>query len=251
MNHHDATGLLVEFADGTLDRVTSLEMTSHVQTCDECQEWLHTHALLSRTLAAPTHSAHPESLELAACAVRPEEEFEPDHPDLRSHLSTCGSCRQDLDTVRRAVAQARPGAVTQPASAFTTARTTTRWWTAAAAAGLVGLAIGAIVGSGFLAGTPSATTSDDREAVATADIAPNVVTVSPTSIDGERLIRSEEPLTIVNTSVSPGASVTIQARRGVAFGNGFQVGSGTRIEVGALPEHDTIQHRKGGPNETS
>jgi hypothetical protein len=253
MNHHEAIKLLVEFADGTLDGVTSDEIGYHVNACDDCQGWLRTFALVSHTPEGSTHRSHPDSLELAACAVRPEDEFEPDHLDLRSHLSWCGTCRQILEAVRRAVAQARPAAESRAASPSTPARTTTWWWTAAAAMGVIGLAVGAIVGTGISPRMTDGATSDDRAVVAAVATAPGVPAVSHASIDGERLIQAEGPITIVNTSISPGASVTIQARRGVAFGNGFQVSSGTRIEVGAFPEHedDTIQNRKGGPNEKS
>jgi hypothetical protein len=251
MNHRDATELLLGFAEGALDEVTSNEMRHHVDACKDCREWLSTFALLSDMPRGSTHPSHPDTLELAACAVRPEEEFEPDHQYLRSHLSSCGTCRQDVDAVRRAVVDARPIAESCTASPSTPVPQTTWWWSVAAATGLVGLAIGVILGGGISPGIPNESSSNAHEIAAAGHVAPGVPTISHASIDGRRLIRSEEQITIVDTSILPGASVTIQGRRGVAFGNGFQVGSNTQIEVGTLENKDPDMNLtpKGGRNE--
>ncbi len=247
MKHRDATELLVEFAEGSLEDVTWNEMNDHVAACKDCQDWLHTFTLLSHVPEGSEHHSHPDSLDLAKCSTRPDEECEPDHRGLRSHLSSCRTCRQDLETVRRAVVHARPGAETHATSPFTPARSTTWWWTAAAATGIVGFALGAIFGTGIAPGIPNASTSHDRGAGAAVGVAPGAPPASRASISGERLIRSEDQITIVNTSILPGASVTIQARRGVALGNGFQVGSGTQVEVGAPGYNDSeVELRRKG-----
>jgi len=232
MKHRDAQEHLVDYAEGALDGPFLGDLTVHVQSCPDCQEWLEAFDIMASSARLGAESEHPSSHLIALCAVRTEEEFELDRSDLHQHLERCGTCRSEIEMLKGALNQARP--VVEPFEAQRFAGAVGQWWKAAAAAALVGIAITALLGPSFRhSERPDGISSFDGSAQTHARL-PNTE-FSEAVIDGERLIETDGTLTISKTKINAGAVVRIQAVQTVAFGNGFEVGPQTRLEVGVSP----------------
>jgi hypothetical protein len=238
MDHREASEHLIDLAAGRLDGSTRDAVTRHVESCDDCRAWLEAHDLLASALEAPTEGEHPDSELLALCAVRSEEEFEPDRVGLRSHLEICDRCRHEVELVRAAVLDARPAAT--PAAAPPPARVFSPRWMYAAAAGIAAAAIGSLLVSGLWQEQthglgPTEVVSTSAEAPAVDGFATPPEQFSEAEIEGTRLIETQGDLVISRTKIKDGAQVTIRAGESVAFGNGFQIGQQARIAVGGDP----------------
>jgi hypothetical protein len=238
MNHDEAAGLLLDLVDGRLDERTQSVVDRHIENCAECQGWLDTQQLLKRAPAVARRDDHPSSEDLALCAVRAEEEFEPDRADLFRHLDSCPQCRHELDLVREAVRDARPSPVqlgrpTRSATGFPV-------WRLAAAAAFGALAIGTLLVAGLwraepvdgggstIAATGAGGSFETRSGWQTEEF-------SEPEIAGTRLIEADGGLIFSRTRIDDGANVTIRAGEVVAFGDGFQIGSQARVAVGGSP----------------
>jgi hypothetical protein len=234
MRHRDAVAYLPDFALDSLDASTRAAVESHVDRCAACKSWLKTHEFLAETLIGSPDREHPDSSLLALCAVRPEEEYELDRSGFNHHLEICGECREDLERVRDAISAARPA--TARAAHATSPKLISSWWRIAAAA-IAGLAIGSLFTFG-----PWRVGPHDPEPIEipiqsdeSSDVEPSSKPeeVSGIEIEGNRLIEAERALTITKVKIKDGARVTIRAGEVVAFGDGFQIGRGTRVAVGA------------------
>jgi len=254
MNHRDAEHYVVDFAEGVLDGRLLGDLTLHVQGCSECQEWLDTFDFLANSVDRSGGGEHPDSHLIALCAVRAEEEFEPDRSDLHQHLETCSQCRQEVELIKTALYQARPEGESKapprkPVSAG-------QWWKAAAAAALLGIAITALLGPSLRHGEQPVDVSPMIASTALAEPGGGpglpVTEFAEAEINGKRLIESDGSLTFTETKINEGAVVTIHATQTVAFGNGFEIGPQTRVEVGVRPEgkNQGVSKPKGGRNST-
>jgi anti-sigma factor ChrR (cupin superfamily) len=235
MEHREATELLLDLVAGRLDGQAQDAAERHIAGCGDCRAWVETYNLLGATLAADAYIEHPDSRLLALCAVRSDEEFEPDRANVRRHLEICPQCRRAIDLVRAAVRDASP--MSEPAKAAERSQDRVPAWMLAVAASLAVIAIGTVLVSGVRRGQPRGTRMP--EAVATVseeplEARPDVppAEFSEPEIEGKRLIESEGGLVISRTHIKGGAEVTIRAGRSVAFGNGFQVGPQARLAVG-------------------
>jgi len=238
MNHRDAEEYLVDSAEGVLDGQLLGDLTSHVQGCSDCQGWLETFDILAGSAGQSGDGEHPDSHLIALCAVRAEEELEPDRSDLRQHLASCGQCRREIELMKAALHQARP-VVESKESPRMSVSAGRWWWKAAAAAAFIGIAITTLLGPSVrhrerpddlhpaIASTALVEPASDPSLPATE--------FSEAEINGERLIESDGSLTFSETKINAGAVVKIQAVRTVAFGNGFEIGPQTRVEVGVSP----------------
>ena len=254
MNHRDAEEYLVDFAEGVLDEPLLEDLTSHVQRCPDCQEWLEAFDMMASSARLSSESEHPSSHLIALCAVRAEEEFELDRSDLHEHLDRCDTCRNEIETLKAALDQARPAV--ESIETLRPAVSVGQWWKAAAAAALLGIAITALLGPSLWHGeTPGdASPMVANTAIAEPPSGPGLpdTKFSEAEINGKRLIESDGSLTFSETKISAGADVTIHAVQTVAFGNGFEVGPQTRVEVGVKPEdkNQGVSKPKGGRNST-
>lgn len=254
MNHRDAQEHLVDFAEGFLDGSLLRDVTLHVQDCPDCQGWLEAFDVTAGSAPLDAATEHPSSHLIALCAVRAEEEFELDRSDLHQHLEGCGKCRSEVEMLKAALDQARPAveSMEAPRSAVSAGQ----WWKAAAAAGLLGIAISALLGPSL---RQSERPDDASPMVASTEIveparAPGLpdTKFAEAEINGKRLIESDGSLTFSETKINAGAVVTIHAVQTIAFGNGFEVGPQTRVEVGVRPEGENqgVSKPKGGRNST-
>ena len=236
MDHREAKRLLVDLAAGELDQSTRNEVTAHVEECVACRAWLETRDLLASLAPVENGIEHPESDLLAEAAARPEALDEPGGSVVREHLEICASCRREVELVRDALLASRPdaahpGFVGGP-------RQSRRWWYVAAAA-----FIGVIALRFFL---PAETTNrrvvDLQPGGAVAPVVEStgtwtgspVESITGEEINGTRLIEAEGSLTLSRVKITDGAKVTIFAGDVVAFGDGFQIGSGTSVTVGTV-----------------
>ncbi len=254
MNHRDAEKYLVDFAEGVLDGPLLEDLTSHVQGCRDCQEWLEAFEIMASPARLSSESEHPSSHLIALCAVRSEEEFELDRSDLRQHLDRCGKCRSEIEMLKAALDQARPAV--ESSEARRPAVSAGQWWKAAAAVGLLGIAIAALLGPSLRDGERPDDVSPmiANTALANPGGGPGLpdTKFEEAEINGERLIESDGSLTFSETKINAGAVVTIHAVETVAFGNGFEVGPRTRVEVGVRPKskNQGVSKPKGDHNST-
>jgi len=234
MNHHSATEHLVEFAEGNLDGILLRDMTSHIDGCSDCQDWLEVHDFLANATSLHVEDEHPSSNIIALCAVRAEEEFELDRIDLHEHLQRCERCGREIELLRAAIQQARPAKDSSGSLRIPQLARTARW-KVAAAAGFLGVAIGTLAGS---VATHRESPVDEPMRIAKpalvlplGRLGPPDRKISDAEIEGERLIETDGNLTISETRIKAGADVTIHARNTVAFGNGFEIGPRARMAV--------------------
>jgi len=240
MRHRCATDYLPDLGSGSLDAATEVALSSHVDGCTACQEWLATREVLAGGLSE-TPNSHPDSDVLALCVMRPEEVHEPGREDLRIHLESCLRCRREVALVRAAVHAARPArrevSETSRSPSFKVAR---RWMAAAVAVLVVG-------GGALLLGPPLL----DRWAPETsrrADTARGTSLpvseeeereeLSGLDLEGVQVIGRDRTLVVSQVTVTSGADVTFRSDRGVVFGDGFRVAKGGRLRVGSSPVTD-------------
>lgn len=241
MNHRTAVPCLSEYGIGILEPDTEEEIREHLDDCPTCREWLATRDLLAAKLSRGRKTylgePHPDSDLLALCVVRPEEVLELDREGLRLHLEQCPTCREDLDLMRAAVREARPGAraineafVPRPA-AYARAR---GYLAAALAAVLLGGGVLAASlylrlsprGAASPTGPPGVAQHPETGLIQTEEL-------SSRDLDGTQVIDSETRLVISKLTVKSGANITFNSGEVVAFGDGFQVAEGARIAVAA------------------
>lgn len=231
--------MLPELRSDGLDRGAREQVLSHLESCEDCRDWLATHDLLQAEFGGGSGNAddHPESALLALCVVRPEELEEPDRQDLAGHLNRCPACRNELETVRAAVRAARPGSSLEghaPSSSPATARPVAR---------PLALAATVVVGVFLLAMAWQWGILDNEGRRAAVETSPSqigefggtepVEMLSGKDLQGTQTIRSESRLAALDLAVSPGADVSMEARDAVVFGDGFRVASGARLTVTA------------------
>lgn len=241
MDHREAEKHLLDFVACDLDESTRNGLTSHIETCIDCRAWLETFDILVSSSDLESHSSHPESQLLAQCAVRPDERNEPGSFAVYRHLESCSCCRREVDLVRDAVLQARPG-VDRPAEEMQS-RTYHSWWPAVAAVCLVGLALALFFVSGsqhFMKSDlePNPPWTDSNERGLAQKSFPDQ-TISGVEIEGTRVIDASGSLALNRVKIMDGAEVTIRAKEGVAFGNGFQIGRGSQVIIGVSPVSST------------
>jgi hypothetical protein len=245
MNHNEVAGLLLDLVDGRLDERTQSAVHRHIEGCADCRAWLDTLLLLESPPEVARRDDHPRSEDVALCAVRAEEEFEPDRAELRRHLESCPKCRHELNLVRAAVRDARP----VPAQLTRPAASTGGFpvWRLAAAAAFGALAIGTLLVAGFWRAEPvdgGGSTIAATGAGGSFETRPEWQTeeFSEPEIAGTRLIEADGGLIFSRTRIDDGADVTIRAGEVVAFGDGFQIGSQARVAVGGSPSNPAMKH---------
>jgi hypothetical protein len=173
---------------------------------------------------------------------------------LHQHLDRCGKCRSEIEMLKAALDQARPAV--ESSEARRPAVSAGQWWKAAAAALLFGVAITALLGTSLRHGERPDDVSPviANTALAEPGGGPRLPATkfAEAEINGERLIESDGSLTFSETKINAGAVVTIHAVQTVAFGNGFEVGPQTRVEVGVRPEgkNQGVSKPRGGRNST-
>lgn len=239
MDHHDAQRHLIDFVDGRLDQRARDELNAHVESCIDCRSWLETHELLACAFDSGPGAGHPDSELLALCAIRPEEIDEPGRSEIGRHLEACAHCRRDVELVRDAVLEVRPkGSV--PAR-LTRTLPAAPWLAVAAAICIVGVALWLSL--------PFATNRPILPDSRSYDIATHVETsrsspmgspreaLEEMELEGTQFIEAEGRLTLSRVKIKDGAKVTINAGEGVAFGDGFQIGSGAVVAIGAKTRH--------------
>jgi hypothetical protein len=246
MEHREATEHLLDFVAGGLGRASRDAVTRHVASCSDCRDWVETHDVLASALEVPPERGHPDSEVLALCAVRSEEEYEPDRFGLRIHLEGCARCRREVDLVRSAVLDARPTEI--PTTVSGESRKVSPQWTYAVAASLAAAAIGTLLVVGLWQGRnpgdrPSKVVSTSAEAPVRDGVEPTQEEFLEAEIGGIRLIETQGGLIISRTKIKDGAQVTIHAGKSVAFGNGFQIGQRARIAVGGNPGDPSAKSR--------
>lgn len=238
MKHAEAVQVLPELRSGGLDRAARAQVLSHLETCEDCRDWLATHDLLRAELGGSAQSEeHPDSGLLALCVVRSEELAEPDRQDLAGHLNHCPACQSELETVRSAVHAARPGSSVEgqaPSASPSAARQVAR---------PLALAATVVVGVFLLAMAWEWGILDNEDRRAAVETSPSpigemgdtepVEMLSGKDLQGTQTIRSESRLAASDLAVSPGADVSMKARDAVVFGDGFRVASGARLTVTA------------------
>lgn len=233
IKHAEAIEHLDEFAVDALDEGLQQSVACHVRECAVCQSWLEAHELVGAALDG-SHE-HPSSEELALCATRPYEEFEPDHEHIRRHLEMCATCRADLELLRGALEHARPTPTVDRRPRPTRAGLHLRWAAAAATLGALAIAGALTVGMLHRAGTGSEPTGAPEQgrtaAIGSPTSAPRVSQLQDAEISGEEVIQTDEKLTIERLKIKDGATVTIRAAGTVTFGNGFHVEPGARMTV--------------------
>lgn len=247
MDHREASQRLLDYVGGRCDESTRQEVASHIEACEECRAWVEIHDLLASALERIPAEVHPDSHALAVYGLQPDTLDASESSTIRRHIESCAACREDLERVRGAVLEARSaadrGLEQRPATPMTA------WWRIAAAACVAGVAL-------WLAdpfeSRPHDVVSSQAQEVATstagsADSTSDLqqVELSEMEIEGVRHIASEGTLTLSRVKIMDGAQVTIQADHGVAFGDGFQIGSRTQIAVGANPAAAPDQNEKG------
>ena len=234
MDHHEAERYLLDFASGALDRSVRNAVIAHVENCVDCRAWLETYDLFAGRSATDPGSDHPNSEFLSLCTVCPEEINEPENSTLREHLDGCASCQREVKLVREAVQAARPEV---PCSTKTVLpRPSYPWWRLAAAACVAALALGL-----FFA---AETRNPERAGVRFNDSeiaiderrqrwpGASVEEIFEKELGGTRLIEVEGSLALNRVKIKNGARITILAGDVITIGNGFQVGSLTRVTVG-------------------
>lgn len=236
MTHREARVYLSELGAGSLEQATEEAVASHVTECGTCRAWLGTFELLAGESRAEDEldEPHPEEDLLALCAIRPEEIYEPDREELRSHLERCPTCRRMVALVSSAVCRARPlGSTGQSRSAPREAPSPI--WSRRLVAGLVvgllgsALFLSLLVFDRFATELPAlamarsvaASWSSDESAEQLADL----------ELATTRSFSSDRKLTVSNVILKPGADVTFRGGDVIAFGDGFQVESGARLRV--------------------
>lgn len=135
MDHRGVSPLLADYRDGRLAPETEAAVDRHVKDCADCAAWLETLGLLARAGRRDESSpGHPSSDRIATFAVQPEAMDRADLALVAEHARGCSSCRQELETTRRAVGEAR-GAARSGA-----------WWSPSHPTFRVAMAAGLLIG---------------------------------------------------------------------------------------------------------
>jgi len=245
MSHREARGLLTELVSDGLEDAVASRVHDHLSECRACREWVATYETLQTAFesdGAREEEEHPSADLLALCVVRPEEVSELDRQDLRRHLDRCVACRMEIETLRTAVHEARPGSA-EPARQSSRPAERRRRWVAhpvLLAAGLSALAFG--LGGLYLAriaGTGTEHQAYDARVASVSPAEPERVEagtqdhLSDVELEDARLIEADHGLLVTHVKVKPGARVTFRAGGTAAFGDGFQISDGGSIVVEA------------------
>ncbi len=198
---------LESYALGELEGSTRSSVERHVDSCEECRGWLDTYRLVAASMAAEdTGQGHPESERLAEAAASNSAPIE--DRELQDHLDSCGSCREQVELTRAALAEADIGSLRSSHSYQRAAI-----W-AAAAVLLVALGIGFVADRGpEVAGFQA-----ERQ-------------ISDLSLSGVQDVEAVASLSASTVHVEPGATVRFRAGETVALADGFSVGSGANFAV--------------------
>lgn len=240
MNHTEATRCLLDVVPDPCGDPVARDLAAHLDACDECRSWHASLELLAASVQPPALDDHPASDVIALCAARPDEVLEPDRADLRRHLEICGECRREIGLMRDALEHARVPKAERPMGWNRVHARPGRLWTALAATAVVSISLAALLSGGFGSGSdpgplvpqshePRAGT-DERSAVTATDSS------SLGDVSGQQEIQVGSNETLVHTKITDGSRVTIRGDQRLAFGDGFVIGSGTRVVVGTNAE---------------
>lgn len=212
VQHDESTRYLPELAAGDLDGELARRVSSHVEGCADCRDWLDTYQLLAAaaTSSKTKHpgSAHPSSEVLASLAVDPAT-FDPISRDsVLDHLMTCHDCSNEIDLCRGALATGdvvRSGERGSESVAWSSGRSSMSRWQTSIAAGLTGLALAASLYFAMAA-----------------RFSPDQYLISNTTLRGNQTIRATEQIAASRSQVDSGARITLRAKE-VVLGDGFTV----------------------------
>lgn len=226
MRHAEAQPHLSDLAAGTVDAQVRVALLAHVETCEECGEWLATYRLISAALGGGSASApeHPVSDLLVRYTLSPQELDETVRAEIFQHVGSCDECRREMELTRAAVQQARPaGEEFVAPQAVVRPRRPRLSRIALAAAVAV-----ALVGTGLVLRS--------RTALPVAGERPS------RDLVGTQVIESEENLFAELMTLRSGSDVTLRAQGSVVLGDGFVVTEGAvlAIEVGAATQESVV-----------
>lgn len=231
LDHETAKGLLPDHGSPVLDDRVATALEGHLAKCEECRGWVETRELLEQAVRHEDDvEEHPASELLALCAVRPEEVYEVERSGVREHLEQCTVCRQEVEAVRAALGEARPGTAA-PTTARADALRRPGWigW-GSLAAGVAGLAVATGL---LLTGPPERPTSalGPGTDAPRASAAGSGEELSGLELDGPRLIVADRSLLVRDVKVKRGSRVTVRVGEVAAFGDGFQISDGGALVV--------------------
>lgn len=234
MKHHEAVEYLLDLAEGSLQGELRASVAAHAATCSACQDWLETFDSLARQSPLTADRDHPDVESLARYTVHPNAMNEMERYGIEAHLESCSACTQDLTLVRAAVRNVRAGASEEPVQPWTEAKPRWRRYWKELTAAVLALAV---AGAGWMSlgavrRSPEVSTIGGLGEVSGADSkAGKTEDLSGVDLVGTRSIETDSGLRISDLKVKKGASITIRAGGGVAFGDGFQVEGGASLAV--------------------
>lgn len=108
IDHGDARLLLSDLLEGRLGRTEKEAVQAHLESCARCRSWVETYTL-AREALDEDRLHHLPSGEVAQFAIEPEQ-LEPEQLErIATHLRSCESCKDEVETCRDASAAARHG----------------------------------------------------------------------------------------------------------------------------------------------
>lgn len=228
LEHREARARLSDLAAGRLDEPELGELQAHVAGCAVCQGWLEAHALIAGVLReepGPIWEDHPTADRLAQYSVAERRLSEHERRRLSRHLVACADCRTAVELSREAVAAAAPPAASGRGQGWPAAWLPPPLRLPLAAAALLALLLVPLALIGVRQGRADQT-------------------VSGKTFYGREAISARRSLTLEDTRIQSGASVTLEAGEVVMLGNGFSVDVDASFTAEVIPDRRPADLRR-------